>query len=253
MHPMHICRTRFNKDIVTEFVPPANRSSRKVMIFCSGVPGVPCKDDVLEFWAKKGYWTFFPRYRGTWESGGTFLKDSPEKDILDLIDSLCAGVNFEDYWHHKTYKVNPEFITVVGSSFGGPAAILASRDPRVNKAICVSPVVDWVAENKAEPLDILYKLLKEAYGDAYRLNKSSWNKLAKGHFFNPVHHMSELDGNKIIMLHAEDDDIVKYRPVARFAKKIGCDFISFNKGGHLSSSLLLKDRYFKRIQRFLAK
>lgn len=247
---MDICRTRFKKEIITEFVPASNKNSKKVMIFCAGVPGVPHKDEVLEFWAKKGYWTFFPRYRGTWESDGIFLAQSPEQDILDVID--CLSDNFKDYWSGQSYQITPKSITIVGSSFGGPAAILASRDPRVNKAICISPVVDWKAEDKSEPLDALYILLQEAYGAAYRLNKKIWNKLANGNFYNPINHIEEIDGQKILIFHAKDDDIVKIKPVKNFALKTKSHFIILNKGGHLSSSILMSKRYYQKVKKFMA-
>jgi len=220
------------------------------MIFCAGVPGAPYKDDVLDFWAKKGYWTFFPRYRGTWESGGTFLAKSLETDVLDVIEDLSKN-RFKDYWGGKTYKVRPEFITVVGSSFGGPAAILASRDERVHKAICISPVVDWIEENKSDPLDQLYSFMKEAYGEAYRLHKGHWNKLLRGHFYNPVKHIEELDGRKIFILHAKDDKIVRFRPVAKFAKNTGAHLLALNRGGHLSSSMLIEKRYYHKVKAFM--
>ena len=246
---MNICRTRFAKDIVTEFLPPKNRDSKKVMIFCSGVPGTPNKDDVLDYWARRGYWTFFPRYRGSWESDGTFLVNSPEKDIIEVID--CLSKRFKDYWTSKSFKIKPDFITIVGSSFGGPAAILASRDKRVNKVVCVSPVVDWIAENKNEPLEKLYQLIQEAYGGAYRLDKRSWNKLKTGRFYNPVNHIDELDPTKIMIIHSRDDQIVKFKSVDQFATKLGCQFIDLEYGGHLSSSMFIGGKYYRMMKRFL--
>lgn len=246
---MNICRTRFKRSILTEFLPPRNRKSGKVIVFCAGVPGTPSKDDVLDFFSKKGYWSFFPRYRGTWESGGIFLSRSLERDVLDVVDGMTT--RFKDFWGGDTYRVKPQQITIVGSSFGGPAAILATKDERVNKAICVSPVVDWEAEDQADPLDDLYKFMKKAYGDAYRMKKSYWNKLAKGEFYNPVDHIQELDGKKILILHAKDDKVVRYKPVAKFAKNVNCKLLSLSKGGHLASSMLMQDKYYKRIETFI--
>ncbi|MCA9408777.1 MAG: prolyl oligopeptidase family serine peptidase [Candidatus Omnitrophica bacterium] len=248
---MHIGRTRFKKDIITEFMLPQRKDSRKVMIFCSGVPGSPHKDEVLDFWARKGYWTFFPRYRGTWESGGSFLAHSPHKDLLDVIDGLSSKEKFHDFWGGKNHQIKPKKIVIVGSSFGGPAAILASRDPRVDKVVCISPVVDWVAENKADPLDKLYTFLKDAYGGAYRIQKKDWNKLAQGRFYNPVQHLQELDGRKILILHAKDDEIVKAKPVIKFAQQTQSQLVLLNKGGHLSSSMLTLDRYYRKVISFL--
>ena len=248
---MNICRTRFRRQILTEFAPPKNKTSGKVIIFASGVPGSPDKDDVLEFWAKKGYWAFFPRYRGTWESHGRFLDRSLEHDLFAVIDGMQK--RFKDYWSGKSFCVNPEHITIVGTSFGGAAAILATLDKRVHKAVCMSPVVDWVAEEKNEPLQDLYKFIRQAYGGVYRINKKNWNRLAKGDFYNPLQHIDKLDPSKVMIFHAKNDQIVKYKPVEQFAKQLNCSLISFNEGGHLSSSLLMKKEHYKQVIEFLRK
>src|SRR3989338_6543892 len=107
-------RTRFKKDIVTEFMVPS-RPSKKVIIFAHGMPGLPCGERVMEFWSKKGFWVFSPRYRGTWESGGEFLRKSPHLDILDVIDELPKG--FADLWTGQKLKVNSQQLFVMGGSF----------------------------------------------------------------------------------------------------------------------------------------
>lgn len=247
---MHTCRTHFKKNIVTEFVPACDPKSQKVMIFLSGIPSVPCKDDALWFWANQGYWTFFPRYRGTWESTGSFLARSPERDVIDVIDALPN--TFKDFWNGKKYRIKPKSITLVGSSFGGPAAILASRDPRVSKSICISPVVDWQSENKADPLINLYKLLKTAYKPVYRVKKANWNKLLNGKFYNPVYVSKQINGRKILIFHAKDDTIVKFKPVANFAEEIKAKIIMLKKGGHLSSTLLSDRKYLSIVKKFLS-
>lgn len=247
---MGICRTRFSKDIVTEFLPACRLHSRRVLIFCAGMPGVPGKDETLEFWAKKGYWVFFPRYRGTWESGGNFLAASPEKDILDVVSAISKKP-FRDIWSGRSFRVHPKSVAVIGTSFGGAAAILAARDPRVTRAIAISPVVDWKAEDRADPLEHLYRILREGYGEAYRVSRQNWKKLRTGRFYNPVNHIEELDPAKLLIFHARDDRVVRPGPVSKFARKLGCSFIFLKKGGHLSSSLLSESRYFRRVSSFL--
>ena len=80
-------RTRFKKEIVAEFLPPARaRKLDKVIILCDGMPSIPRKQVLVEFLAGKGYWVFYPRWRGAWESGGQFLERSPHEDILDVVD-----------------------------------------------------------------------------------------------------------------------------------------------------------------------
>ena len=68
-------RTRFKHQIVAEFLPPTRpRKKQKVIILCDGMPSMPRKQALMEFLAAKGYWVFYPRYRGSWESGGQFLR-----------------------------------------------------------------------------------------------------------------------------------------------------------------------------------
>ena len=245
---MHALRTRFKKEIVAEFLPPRKKSG-KVIILCSGMPSVPSKPELMEFFSKKGFWVFYPRYRGTWESGGEFLKISPEKDILGIISQLPRG--FKDLWSNKVYKVRPSRLYLFGGSFGGPAAILASLNSRVDKVIAVSPIVDWRAKNKKEPLDWFGKFVKLAFGEAIRFSKTDWNKLKNGKFYNPASVAQKNDGKKIFIIHAKDDEVVNYKQVEKFAKKTNSRLLLLKRGGHLSLSILMQPKFFKKINKFL--
>ncbi|OGY99586.1 MAG: hypothetical protein A2945_02990 [Candidatus Liptonbacteria bacterium RIFCSPLOWO2_01_FULL_52_25] len=263
---MHALRTRFKKDIVAEFLPAllARRShakvgssskghrhkSNKVLILCSGMPSVPSKGPLLEFLAKKGYWVFYPRYRGTWESSGSFLRYPLDKDVLDIIDEIPGG--FKDAYSGKKYRIKHPEIYLVGSSFGGPAAILASRDQRVKKAILISAIVDWTVPSRVERLSLVWKFWREAFGEAIRFSKKDWDKLEGGNFYNPVRHIHEIDGKKLFFIHAKDDRIVTYGPVAKFAKKVGAPILSLKTGGHFGLGILTKPAIYKKIRKFLA-
>ena len=87
-------RTRFKKEIVAEFLPPARSSKRqKVIILCDGMPSIPRKQALVEYLSGKGYWVIYPRWRGAWESGGQFLERSPHQDILDVVSELPKGIH----------------------------------------------------------------------------------------------------------------------------------------------------------------
>src|SRR3984885_9190215 len=137
-HPMF--RTRFKKEIVAEVVAPV-RAGRKarVIILCDGMPSIPRKQPLMEFLAGKGFWVVYPRYRGAWESDGQFLEKSPHEDILDILDELPKGI--EELAFGRRFPLSPDQIFVIGGSFGGAAALLASLDSRVNKVIANCPVV----------------------------------------------------------------------------------------------------------------
>ncbi|MFH1235623.1 MAG: prolyl oligopeptidase family serine peptidase, partial [Parcubacteria group bacterium] len=215
-------RTRFAKDIVAEFLPPTRRS-HKVIILCQGMPTVPNKRDELEFFSKKGYWAFHLRYRGTWESRGEFLRKSPHLDVLDVIKGVKNG--FKDTISGKRYRVNPRSVYLIGTSFGGPAALLASIHPSVTKVVALAPVVDWNAQKKSEPANWLYRLTKESFGEGYRWPRQNVKKLYNGKFYNPVALSSTLIGKKIMIMHEKNDPIVPYQPGRRFAKEIGCTYV----------------------------
>jgi alpha-beta hydrolase superfamily lysophospholipase len=243
----HILRTRFKKDIVCEFLPPA-KSSRKVIILCGGMPGYPGKTAVPEFLSKKGYWVFVPRYRGSWESGGSFLKVSPHRDVLDLIDELPRG--FHDLWSGKMHKIARPEIYLIGASFGGAAVILASRDPRVRRAVAFSPVTDWRTEGNAE-IDKLGRFARVAFGNAYRGIAHDFDKLKAGSFYNPAHEAASIDGAKLLIFHAKDDKIVSAQTSVLFSRATGAKLVLLPRGGHFSTSNTMAPNFWKPIKRFL--
>src|SRR5690242_9080309 len=135
-------RTRFKKEIVAEFLPPARASKRqRAIILCDGMPSTPRKQPLMTFLSERGFWVFYPRYRGAWESDGQFLEKSPHEGILDVIGELPKGVRESAFGCR--FRLSPDKVFVIGGSFGGPAAILASLDSRVTKVIASCPVVDW--------------------------------------------------------------------------------------------------------------
>ena len=178
-------RTRFRQQIVAEFLPPAQeRKIQKVIILCDGMPSIPRKQPLSEFLAAKGFWVIYPRYRGAWESGGEFLERSPHVDILDIIDDLPKGM--EEIAFGRRFRLSPGKIFIIGGSFGGAAAILASLDSRVSRVIANCPVVDWrildIAE-KAETSKANYaEYIRQAFGNGYRLPDAKWGKLRKRDF-----------------------------------------------------------------------
>jgi len=243
-------RTRFKKEILAEFMTPAKRSN-KVVILLDGLPSVPAKRPALEAWSRRGYWVFHMRYRGTWESGGMFLKRSAENDLRDVIDGLTRG--FTELWGNKKFKIKRPEVYLLGTSFGGCTALLGSHDPRVKKVFALSPVVEWRAESKIEPLDVLAKFVEKAFGTVYRVRPEDWKKLMTGKFMNPATDPRPYDGKKIFIVHAKDDLVVPFKPTAAFAERIGAKFLPLARGGHLGFKAMLKPQFVNRIARFFNK
>ncbi len=254
---MKSIRTFFKKEIFAEVFVPAKQFT-KVLIMCDGAPSVPSKKTLAEFFVKKGYVVIHIRYRGTWESRGVFLEKSLDQDILDVIDELAprrsfAGLpkGFVDLWTKEKYKIDAKKIVLLGSSFGGPAVILASRDPRVDKVIAVSPVIDWARDGKAERMKDFIPYMLDVFGMVYRTNRQGWDKLMSGTFYSPHAERKTVDGSKIFILAAKDDDVVPFQTTAQFAKFTRATLIAKKTGGHIRSTLIIQPALWKKISKFL--
>jgi pimeloyl-ACP methyl ester carboxylesterase len=246
-------RTRFKNEIVAEFLPPVRaRKKSRVIILCDGMPSIPRKQGLCEFLAAKGFWVVYPRYRGAWESGGRFLRRSPHLDILDVVDELPKGLT--EIAFGRRFALTPDQIFVIGGSFGGAAAILASLDARVNKVVANCPVTDWAildGAEKMETADANYAAyIRAAFGNAYRLSDADWEKLRGGSFYSPWARRTEIEARKVLMFHAMDDPHVPYAGSVRFAEETGIQLKTVRRGGHLSTEFVVR-RYWKEIKRFL--
>src|SRR6267142_1146769 len=150
---------------------------------------------------------------------------------------LAEGVR--DVTFGRRFALSPDEVFVIGGSFGGAAAILASLDTRVKKVIANCPVVDWSIlpkSEKAETSNPNYAAyIREAFGNAYRLSDRNWKKLSGGRFYNPTHHIQQIIPSKILMFHAIDDPYVPHASVERFSRRTGVKLKSFERGGHLST------------------
>jgi len=120
-------------------------------VLAGGLPASPCKKELLAFLAQEGYWAFYPRYRGAWESDGLLLEHSPVHDICDVITDLFEYGGVTDLMSDTRFTLEPDELHVIGSSFGGTAALFASSDSRMTSATALSPVIDWRIESEAEP------------------------------------------------------------------------------------------------------
>ena len=245
-------RARFRDEIVAEFLPPSRpRKMQKLIILYDGMPSIPREQPLSEFLAVKGYWVLYPRYRGAWESDGQFLEKSPHEDILDIIDDLPKEI--EELAFGKRFQLSPQQIFVIGGSFGGAAAILASLHPRVQRVIANCPVVDWKILERAEKLetsnDSYAAYIRAAFGNGYRLSDANWEKLQSGTFYSPWHHRTDITPSKIMIFHPKDDPHVPYEGSRRFAEFTGVTLKSLRSGGHISTDYIVR-RYWTQIKKF---
>ena len=245
-------RTRFKKEIVAEFLPPVRVGKKqRVIILCDGMPSTPRKQPLMTFLARQGFWVFYPRYRGAWESDGRFLEKSPHRDILDIIDELPKGVTENAFG--QRFSLSPDEVFVIGGSFGGAAAILSSLDTRVTRVIANCPVVDWSILARAEKVETANAnyaaYIREAFGNGYRLSDKNWRKLYSGTFYNPAHQVQKITPSKIMIFHAKDDPSIPYEGVKQFAERAGIKLKTLSRGGHVKTEHIVQT-YWPQIGKF---
>ena len=245
-------RTRFKKEIVAEFLPPARSSKQqKMIILCDGMPSMPRKQPLVEFLSGKGYWAFYPRWRGAWESGGQFLERSPHEDILycwriaSRISGACVWPKVllfarKDLRYRRKFRRRGSY-----SFISGPAD---------HKSDCQLPscgLGHLRKEQKKETSNPSYPAyIRAAFGNGYRLSAENWNKLRGGVFYNPAHHLKELTPSKILMFHAKDDPYIPWKVVDNFARRAGITLKLLSRGGHLKTEYVVR-KYSPAIKNFL--
>jgi esterase/lipase len=247
-------RTRLCKDIVAEVALPTVKNSKagRVLILLGGAPSMPSKPEVLNFWASKGYTCILPRFRGTWESDGEFLKYSPHLDVLDIVNEISerGWGGALDLYTGELVKIKVSSIYIIGGSFGGTAALLCSGHKKVKKVVALAPGIDWLYDSIDEPFSVFKTYTRDAFGSAYRAKATSWNKLQNNSMYAPVTVAKELPGDKILILHAADDTVVSIDPVYSFVRDSGAALVEYKRGGHLGLSTSRKAKYYKVIDSF---
>jgi pimeloyl-ACP methyl ester carboxylesterase len=249
----YLIRTRLAQDIICEVAFP-DRQQGKIALVCGGAPGTPPNKMVLEFLASKGYVAFGIRYRGTWESEGSFLSHSPAKDTKDIIDYLVEKKGIVDAWSGEKIPLKIKYIDLFGGSFGGPAVLLNSKHNKVRKVIALAPVIDFRVSGEGETFEDFVRFSHSGFGDAYRVkNKSDWNKLLLTDFYNPITMLDHIDPQKCFVIQALDDDVCPPENVKKLLSQISIQTYFKPKGGHLGTSNIPQLFFWKKIDRFLHK
>lgn len=238
----------FIKDINCNFSLPIHKNRRKVVIICPGLPSSPENFEIMEWLSKNGYYCIHPKYSGTWESYGNFLRKSPVKDILRVINFIKRNKYLYDCYNEKRIPLHFTDFILVGSSFGGSVALVAgSKAKEINKIIAIAPIVDFSQHRKnknleEQDLERLFKFIRKAYGRAYILKLSDYRKLIQGKVdINPIDYIDKLKSKKIIIIHGTKDRVVSIKRTKDFFKKIESQnkkFYELKNKEHLSLSKL---------------
>jgi pimeloyl-ACP methyl ester carboxylesterase len=249
-----IHRTFVANNILIEYAFPrrlnTKQSTPHVAILCSGAPTMPGKGSVIAFLQKRGFIVVVPRYRGTWESGGTFLKNEPTQDILDVIETLDTPL-ISAYTGRIHVVPTRARVVLFASSFGGPAGFALSTHKRVEAVVALSPVCDWRVPSPHEPLEDMSRIIRLAWGHGYRSDTKGWEKLQKGSFYNPETAQLPIDATKCIVLIDREDMVVPYHSLTTYAVPRNVCMREVSGYGHMGLSVLCDPKIWRKVKIFL--
>lgn len=238
-------------DIFFEFLAHSNK--RDSIIVLPGFPSSNLMDDIIYFLYKEGFNVFVPRYKGTYQSKGQFLKTNPVGDLIKFIDQLKKGKAIS-LWDNKVISFEINKVLLLGGSFGGSMALaLAADSKEISKVILASPVWDFKEHNRhgnEQDLDSLTCFVKKAYKNLYQYQFNSLVRVIdKFKEFSPKHYLSNLN-IPILVFHDPNDESVSIDHSRNMKTVIkNMKLVESDTGHGLSIKLLGK--YFDKIKIFL--
>ena len=220
-------RVKIN-NMVVEYINPVSSVSPKAIIILDGIPSIPRGEKLMNIFASQGYCCFFPRYTGTWESGGEFLAKNPVNEIENFIKRIIRGINLGN-----SHFIS-DSIVILGSSFGGAIALSLLQRPEIKKVVALSPVIDF---SQVLGLETLSPFLKKFYPGAYRYSVRNWKKLIRGELISPKKNLEKIrNPERYLILGGAKDEEVKRSELIKFAKKFHFPVKIYDDMVHLSLS-----------------
>lgn len=223
---------------------PTKNNKKKLIIICPGLPSDSSNYGLMDLISNEGFSCLYLRYSGTWGSYGNFLKDSPVKDVKNIIRFLLKNKYFVDSSNNQKTKFVFNEIILLGTSFGGSICLVAGAKSKfIKKIIALSPIIDYRdhARNQIyneEDIGTLGNYLKRAYGVAYNFSETSWRKFIAGKLdINPIDYTKQLGKKKIILLSGVKDKSLSFDRVKNFFNEIPSKkkkHYIFKNIGHLS-------------------
>jgi esterase/lipase len=214
----------------------------EIIVECPGCPSIPYIKKNKKY-ALHGYAYILPRYRGTWESYGTFLKENPLNDIELILKALRKTITTQ---LGKIVDLRRIPIIIMASSLGGSIAL--SVDSRViSKKIILNPVISYrkLGERSGEEsFDDFVKFIRTNYPRVYVVDKDiSAEKM--DFWLTPP-----LEQKAIALLIGLNDDQVDPKHTLAYMEKVKGEHKKILKleEGHLSFNDLSDDLVFKLLE-----
>lgn len=207
-------------------------------------------DEEVQFYANRGYVVLQPEYRGSGGYGKPFYDKGAGQWGRVMQDDLDDGMD----WLAKQGTIDPKRVCMIGSSYGGYAALWgATRNPeRYRCAASFAGISDLKKQLKYQ---IDFKISKRYQKD--------WRKRVQGddgfdlRTVSPLYTIDRLKV-PILLMHGDADPRVPYKQSKLYADALKAagkpaEFYTLKGEGHGFSSSENEQMWFDKLDAFLAK
>ncbi|MEY2928366.1 MAG: hypothetical protein RL367_2843 [Pseudomonadota bacterium] len=210
----------------------------------------PDYDDEVQFLANRGYAVLQPNYRGSGGYGKAFYEKGEGQWGRAMQDDLDDGMD----WLVKQGIADPKRVCLVGSSYGGYAALWGvTRNPERYRC----------AASFAGVTDLKKQLRYQTTFMISRRYRKDWRTTIKGQekvdldTLSPLKFADRLN-RPVLLGHGDDDQRVPYKQSSEYAaalKKAGkpYEFQTYKGEGHGFSKVEDNIDWLKRLEAFLIK
>jgi len=122
-------------DMDATFYLASGEAPHGTVLLLHGLPGYEHNGDLAQSIRRAGWNVLLFHYRGTWGTAGTFGLSSAIEDMAEAVRFLRDPVNT------RKYRIEPQWLVVIGHSFGGfLAGYEGSHDPNIRATAMIAAV-----------------------------------------------------------------------------------------------------------------
>ena len=236
-------------EIFFEFL--TQKDPAHAIIILPGFPSSNNKDDLMRFFYNKGFNVFYIRYRGSFQSNGSFLEKNIVDDMINFINFIKKGKAIS-LWDEEEKLFKNKKIILLSGSFGGAitCGIAVKSKNLISKIILSAPVWDFNKHNTTyneQDLSPLLGFVKRAYKNLYRIKfKNLIIQLNKFKELSPEYYLKRLNC-PVLILHDPEDKTVSIEHTFQMIKKIKKGQLIEHHLGHGLSKDLIKKYWNKHL------
>lgn len=215
-----------------------------------GVRDMMQYDPEVQFLANRGYAVLQPNYRGSDSYGQSFYEKGFGQWGRGMQDDLDDGMD----WLIKEQIIDPKRVCIVGTSYGGYAALWgATRNPeRYRCAASFAGISDLERQLKYQITFFISKKYQKDWREKVQGAKDF--DLAG---VSPINFIDQLQV-PVMVVHGDEDQTVPIKQSAQYVsalKKAGKphEYLAIAGEGHGTSNATNRKLWFDRLEAFLAK